>query len=345
MRNTAPRTSIRQVAERAGVSPMTVTNVLRDRAGEVSPQTQKRVLQAVDELGYIPVRSVMQNRHVSTNAIGVLFLQDMKGAVGYPTFLGICDRAQSLDHDLTILLRREPLWSNADIQFLDRRCDGFIFVGDAKPELRQTLVTHRIPLVECYSVSPPQGVARILGDNRQAMHLAVQCLVQAGHTKIAHFGGPKINGEAQQRAEAFCDAMQSASLSDNLIICGDTWGDRWGFDDEVDEGGETRPLARALLDEKPTAVVCANDLLALTLWKEAERRGLSVPGDLSIIGMDNLVQAAAQGLTSVSVPFDAIGEAAVEAVISLIHGGSAESASRVLPVSLIPRKTVGPAKP
>ena len=338
-----PRTSIRQVAQKAGVSAMTVTNVLRQRTDQVSPETRKRVLQAVDELAYIPVRSVMQNRHVSTNTIGVLFLQDRKGAVGYPTFLGITERAQDCDHDLTILLRPQPDWFNGvEIQFLDRRCDGFIFVGDAKPELSQTLVRHHIPLVECYSVFPPPGVARIVSDNRQAMTLAVQSLLDAGHTRIAHFGGPERNGEARERAQGFCAAMQAAGHAHPTVLHAPSWGDTWGFPDASESGADTRPLAEALLKTGATAFVCANDLLALTLWKTAENLNLCVPHDLSIIGMDNIVQAAAKGLTTIAVPFEQIGTCAVNAVLALIKGESAEAASRVVPATLITRKSVGP---
>ena len=89
------RTSIRQVAERAGVSAMTVSNVLRNRTERMAPETRERVLSAVHALDYVPVRTAAQNRHVTTNALGVVFIQEMQGAVGYPTFLGMCARAQA----------------------------------------------------------------------------------------------------------------------------------------------------------------------------------------------------------------------------------------------------------
>ena len=104
------RVSIRQVAQRAGVSAMTVSNVLRDREGQMVGETRRRVLEAIHELGYVPVRSSMQNRHVRTNCLGLVFIQSMQGAVGYPTFLGMCERARQVDYDLTMLLRSEPDW-------------------------------------------------------------------------------------------------------------------------------------------------------------------------------------------------------------------------------------------
>ena len=87
------RSSIRQVAARAGVSPMTVSNVLRNRSEKMAEETRQRVLQAIHDLDYTPVRTAAQNRHVTTNAIGVVFLWDIESVVGYPTFFGMCDRA------------------------------------------------------------------------------------------------------------------------------------------------------------------------------------------------------------------------------------------------------------
>lgn len=325
---------------------MTVTNVLRHRAS-VTEETRKRVLSAVEELNYIPVRSAVQNRHVATHAIGVLFLQEMQGAVGYPTFLGLCKRAQQFDHDLTIILRSDPNWSRpgSEVRFLDRRCDGFVFVGDERPELSSLLVRHKVPVVECYSVAPPSGVARVVSDNAQAMRLAVARLVELGHTRIAHVAGPEYSHEARVRHEAFREAIQTQLGTEaRFIVQGDSWGDLWGFDYGSDPGHKTRPLANAVLDMDVTAVVCANDLLALAVWKMAATRGLRVPQDLSIIGMDNIVEAERRGMTSIAAAFQDIGAAAVDAVLHLIDGGDSREASRVLPVTLIERQSIGPRR-
>lgn len=341
------RTSIRQVAERAGVSPMTVSNVLRNRAEKTSEQTRQRVLQAVHELGYLPVRMAAQNRHVTTHAIGVVFIQEMESAVGYPTFFGMCHRARQLDHDLTIFLRSEPDWvkPGTEASFLDRRCDGFIFVGDNRREVSEVLIHHQIPVVECFSVSPPLGAARILSDNASGMHQAVRHLVEKGHRRIVHLAGPSSNSEAIERREGFRCMMRECGLADyaDCIVQADTWGDYWGFAEE-DEGLTTRPLTEAVLklvsEQGVTAAVCANDLFGLALWRMAEEYGLRVPEDLSITGVDNTMEGVLRGLTSVAQPFEQIGCAAVNAVIALLEGTDAAQASQVLPVALIERRSV-----
>ncbi len=321
---------------------MTVSNVIRDRAGQMGEETRVRVLAAIHALDYVPVRTAAQNRHVATNAIGVVFLQEMQGAVGYPTFLGMCSRAKQTDHDLTIFLRSEPDWvkPGTEAQFLDRRCDGFIFVGENRPEISEALVRHRVPVVECYSVNPPAGVARVLGDNADGMHKAVKHLVSLGHQRIAHIAGPQDDLEAVERREGFREAMQRAGLPAyaDCIMQADSWGDFWGLG-AGNDGAETRPVAEAALKLDVTAVVCANDLFALALWRLAEEQGLCVPQDLSIIGVDNIVEGMHRGLTSVALPFEQIGRTAVDALLVLLEGGKETDASAVLPTELVQRRS------
>lgn len=324
---------------------MTVTNVLRHR-GRVAEDTQKKVLEAVEALNYIPVRSAMQNRHVPTNALGLLFHQEMRGRVGYPTFLGICDEAQEHDHDINIVLRSSPDWvrPGVEVQFLDRRCDGFIFVGDDRPELSAALVRHGVPVVECYNPAPPEGVGFVVGDNAMGIRLAVTHLVEMGHRRIAHLAGPEHHYEARIRRDSFCETMRelTGDPSTNQIVQGDSWGDGWGFNYGDYPGHRSRPLAEAILSKDVTAIVCCNDLLALAVWKMALQMGLRVPEDISITGMDDITESASQGLTTIAQPFQQVGRAAVTALLGLIAGADSKSVSRVLPVELVQRRTTAP---
>ena len=326
---------------------MTVSNVLRNRTDKMGEETRHRVLQAIHALDYIPVRAAAQNRHVMTHAIGVVFLWQIEGVVSYPTFFGMCDRARQLDHDLTIFLRSEPDWvkPGTEAQFLDRRCDGFIFVGDNRREISEVLIRHHVPVVECFSVHPAPGAARILSDNASGMRQTVRHLAEMGHRRIGHLAGPCDNTEAVERRAGFRDAMCENDLSGHAdcIVQADTWGDRWGFGKE-DDGRLTRPFVEAVLKEDVTAVVCANDPFALALWRAAEEKGLRVPQDLSITGMDNITEGALRGLTSVAQPFEQIGQSAVNAIIALLEGADAAEVSRVLPVELIQRASVAPPR-
>ena len=337
------RVSIRDVARHAGVSPITVSNVLHQRIGKFSDETRQRVRQALQELNYIPVRSAIQNRHVETHTIGVVFVfvQDMLLTVGYRTFKGMCDRCRQRDYNLTVILRSAPNWlaPETEAQYLDRRCDGYIFVGQNRPELSKFLISQQLPVVECYSVDPPPGVVRVLPDSAAASRIAVEFLAKRGHSRIAHLAGPHGHLEAELRRQAFQDTMraQGNNAFADCIIQGDSWGRDFTKERPMPE---IRPLTDAVLATGATAVVCANDPLALDLWQAAEEKGLRVPEDISILGMDNTEQGDYQGLTTIDFDFEAIGGAAVDALIAVKQGADYLEASRVMPVTLVERRSV-----
>ena len=338
------RASIRDVAQRAGVSPMTVSNVLRRRSGRLSEETRLRVVEALQELNYIPVRSAVQNRHVTTHAIGVVFLQSLQGFVGQRTFWGMSERARELDHDLLIVLRSQPNWMATDVaaQFLDRRCDGYVIVGSFQPELSAMLAAHEVPVVECYSVHPPAGVTRVVGDDAGAMRLAVEALWDRGHRRIAHLGGPVGDGEADLRCAAFRADMAERGANASGTIRRAQWR---GLDCRNRPIPELCSLVEAARTREVTAVVCANDGLALDLWQAAEELGLNVPTDLSITGMDNTEQGSLQGLASLAVSFEQIGRAAVEALLARARGEDCVTTGCMIPAELILRRSVAPASP
>src|SRR5689334_14129267 len=117
------RPSLRQIAERAGVSSQTVSNVLNNRNSRTSEETRQRVLCAVRELNYIPIRRpAMQNRHVETRAIGLVFLdemkflQDLRERLGWHTFAGMRDRARHHQYDLLLLFRAQTDWNEQGVE-------------------------------------------------------------------------------------------------------------------------------------------------------------------------------------------------------------------------------------
>ena len=335
------RSSIRQVAARAKVSAKTVTNVLRERA-IVAPETRDRVLEAVRALNYIPVRSAMQNRHVQTHVISVVFDHTSRQSgtgwhsLDMATLEGIRDGAQQEGYDLLINLRRQPEWmrDREEHWLLDRRSDGFIFVNPRDPQrtrkLMDALVRHQIPVVGCFTTDVPTGVGTVIADSDLAMRLAVEHMARHGHSRIAHLAGAEWHSETRLRREGFRRAMLDCGLQcpAGCII-------------ETGQWSENNPIAmESLLRQDFTAVVCWNDDLAVELWAAAEAAGREVPRSLSIIGVDDTYAARTRGLTTVTNPFGRIGREAVEVVQGLINGDAYETCHRRLPVELIERQSV-----
>jgi len=348
------RSTVRQVAERAQVSRMTVSRVLQGRRHQVSEDTFERVLAVIHEMNYVPVRPVMQNRHHQTNTIGMVpyFRNPSRNLIDSLTFEGLCDCASQNGHDLFIMLRGESEWmaNREELRFLDRRSDGFIFISPGAHEWQtalETLVQHKVPSVVCYRRDVPDGVAWVDPDNERIVQLALGYLWSAGHQNIAYVSGPKtfadapgllanvsgprVNYDDESRIRFFCEQLSAHGQSEPFILC--PADPNWQL---------ARAEVQTLLDSGATGVICANDHMALELWDHLDAMGLRVPDDLSIVGVDNQLLGAHRGLSSIGFGYDEVGRLAVQAWLELRAGAKPTDCCKVVPVSLSERASVAP---
>jgi DNA-binding LacI/PurR family transcriptional regulator len=346
------RASNQMVAQRAGVSAMTVSRVVQGRRDLVKPDTYERVLAAMEELNYVPVRLTMQNRHVPTNTIGLVptYRAPTRSLIDSFTYAGICDRAAAHGFDIFTMLRPEAEWmaNRSEMRFLDRRSDGFIFISPGCGEWTralESLVEHEIPAVVCYRRDVPEGVAWVDPDNEAIIQLAVECLTRRGHSKIAYFATPNpgaadrdlladLSGERAMfddvaRRRCFTRTMRDAGHEEYCECFVEAA--RWPLDVSV---------AQALFESGATGVVVGNDALAMQLWDVATAMGLRVPGELSIVSIDDHPGADYRGLTSVAFGYDEVGRLAVETWVKLNQGTAATDCCRVVPVHLVERASV-----
>jgi LacI family transcriptional regulator len=332
------RATIRQVAELARVSPVTVSNVLRGLDHRAAPETRKRVLEAARALNYIPVQApTVQNRRSETRVVSVVFQHTdiTRHLIDLYTYEGLVEGARKHGYDLLTLLREQPEWTTEgdDIRFLDRRSDGIIFaismMGRWERAL-ETLSRHAVPAVVCYRRQTPPGIAWADVDNAGAIETAVQHLTERGHQKIAYIAGPNINYNALERERAFVRALESRHLDlprERIVT---------GYDNDYNIYHDA---LNAVLKQDISAVVCFNDSLALALWDLAEARGLRVPHDISIIGIDNRPAGETRGLTTIMHSFSDVGRLAMEAWVELKNGNDPESCNKIAPVHLIERNS------
>jgi LacI family transcriptional regulator len=330
------RTSIRDIAARAGVSAVTVSNVLRGRESRASEETRERVLEIARELQYVPVaQPLTQSRHTQTHIIGLVFDHgEPEEYWGTRTFRGLREGALEHGYDLLTILRARPNWmlDAEELNFLDRRSDGLIFIVPRdRYGVLESLVRHKIPAVSCFIADVPPGVATVVLDDVDAMRQAVKYLVERGHKRIAHLAYHAERADFAGRVSGYRSAMKSAGLARHINIV--QGGDEDGWQPRVVELVEKRGV---------TALTCSNDLIALIARNLADERGWRVPQDLSLIGMDDMPQAEKRGLTSMRFSSEAVGRFAVEAIVRLMNGETAASCSKVVPVELIERISVAP---
>lgn len=334
------RATIRQIAQEAGVSHVTVSHVLRGVENRVSPAVRERVMLAAQRLNYIPVKPpTAQNHHVETRVVTLVPEQhygELYYELDFFTYQGIIGGARHHGYNVLTMVRHEEKQGGErqPLRFLDRSSDGFIFTASLQEQWLRVLdvVAHnQVPCVVCYNREVPDGVAWVDVDNGAAMRLSVEHLVKRGHTRIAYLAGPSDNFNARERRREWLTAMREHGLEalEGFVVQGP----------RDEDAGNNQAIA-SVLNLGVTAAVCFNDVLALALWDAAEAQGMSVPHDLSLIGMDNRPMAQERGLSSISHSFIDVGRLAMDAWVELKNGADAATCSKMAPVQLVSRNSV-----
>ncbi|MFK0120469.1 LacI family DNA-binding transcriptional regulator [Streptomyces sp. NPDC090994] len=272
--------TIRDVAERAGVSKSLVSLVLRGADG-VRPERREAVLRAARELGYRPnaaARSLSERR---TRTVGVL-LDDLRN----PWFVDLLDGLNAVlrDNDLHVLLsdaRLNRRWGPGDAAgpLRDLGVDGLVVVGTLPGPAALEDVAARVPVVVAGAREPvPPGVDVVAGDDERGARLVTEHLIGLGHRAVAHLAGYGAVGELRRRS--FASAMRDHGLAGRATVepC-----------DMTEEGGyrATVRLLGGRGPDRPTAVFAVNDVACVGALSAAEELGLRVPHDLSVAGYDN----------------------------------------------------------
>jgi DNA-binding LacI/PurR family transcriptional regulator len=312
-------TTLTEVARHAGVTPATVSNVLRNR-GKVGAATRERVLAAVAELGYRPnltARALAEGR-APTLALMVSSIANPF----YPEFALEAERAARRQGHFLLVCNTDND-SNVGSAYLNQIAGSLsqgVLVMNADLHFDDLLKTqrHGASVVLCMWEKPdePPGLPCIAVDFRKAGRLAAQHLLDLGHRRIGAIVGSEPDGVQAIRYVGFVDALRDtdAALLEGL--------DRETIhaDDNV-EGGYAATIA--LLDRSPdlTAIFVSNDFPALGVLHAEADRGLRVPEDLSVIGITDIhwARLARPALTTVAVPTAQAAQMAVELVLELIR--------------------------
>ena len=271
--------TLEDIAKKVGVSKSTVSKALSG-AGDVSQSMRRMVLEAAVELGYSRLRRAEEAPKLA------VFITNMDYETpedfGYDIIVGFRKMAEPDGYavhiiPLTIQMEQESPYEEYMMRHNYR---GALFLGLSlvHPWL-EDFKTCRIPTVLYDNqVSGNPYVAYVGADNREGMHMAVSHLVSLGHRQIGYLGSALGAYIYQQRYKAFFEALEVNGLPSDP--------DRTGLSELVEEC--IRMHLQRLLDMGCTAIVCSHDVLARRVMEECQRKGLSVPGQISIIGFDDL---------------------------------------------------------
>ncbi len=310
------RTTIADVAKVAGVSKATVSRVLSGNYEYMREDTRLNVEEAIEKLGYRPnkiARSLTSNR---TNTAAILisdvgnpFYSDVIHGVEDVAFDGnydvfLCNTKYDTDRGLTFIR-----------SLIDKRVDGILFMSSSVSDLwLEEMRRNNVPVVVLdWEVNAPGSIVSTIGvDFALGIQEAADHLVSLGHRHVVHVSGPLNLRTARDRRDAFLHGMNKHGISTEGIpvIEGNL---------QID-GGKRAFEQMMALPQKPTAVFTANDLTALGIIAGARAHGLSVPQDISVIGLDNiwLAEQVDPPLTTVSLPRYEIGQLAMEMLFDLL---------------------------
>lgn len=326
------------IAAASGVSEATVSRVLNDQKG-VSEATRQRVLQTVDELGY---ERPSKLRPKSAGLVG-LIVPELDNPV-FPALAQIIETEISTAQYTAVLCTQTRGGISEDDyveMLLERQVSGIVFVSGAHASLTSSLDRyHRLrkqglPIVFINGYSPTIDAPFVSCDDASAAIVAVDHLWDLGHRRIGLAVGPLRYTPVVRKRMGFDAAMRARGITTIDDVVAETTF-------TVEGGGAA---AEQLLDAGCTAVICASDLMALGAIAAARRRGLSVPGDFSVIGYDDspMMVFTDPPLTTIRQPVLDMGLAAARALLDEIGGSPAPRAEFMFRPELIVRGSTGPA--
>lgn len=325
--------TIHDVAKASGVSVSTISRVLNQKS-DVAAETQQRVLEVIQKLGYSSNLAARSMRSSRTYMIG-LIVPDVEYPYSLEVLKGVNHAIATSDYDLLIYTTGSFQKQDTALheqQYVSRLngavTDGVIVVTPSAPSFSSTA-----PIV---SIDPHVIIEKyptVYLDHYQGAAEAMRYLLGLGHRRIAYISG-RSGMQNEGRFQAYCDMLTEAGIAydPDLFFEGDY----------SIQGGAAGARALLALSDRPTAIFAANDQTAIGVYEAVNQLGMSIPDDLSLVGFDNIPEARYYHLTSVEQPLIQMGIMAVELLIKAIEGEKIDNTITKLPARLVVRESCQP---
>jgi DNA-binding LacI/PurR family transcriptional regulator len=342
--------NIQDVARHAGVSASTVSNALNRRTHRMGKETLARVEAAIAALGFVPNRAARQLKTGHTPLIGLLvpsIANPMYGAVAREI-----EAAAQRRHGFRVLLGSTDRDAAQESRFFDdllaHGVRGVVIVSSLADERHVEAAVERGLVVVSYDRrATPAGASRVdhfSVDNVEAARLATAHLLALGHRRIAL---ATVSGRTMSRCDkidGFLGAARAAGLGDAARVLEAPTASAYG-DAEMSDAGRALALRLAGDAARPTAVIAINDMLALGLMAGLRETALAVPGDVSVVGMDDLFLSALSNpaLTTVRLPLREMAEGVVSRLIARLGDSALAPGEFIFQPELVARQSVAAA--
>ena len=331
--------TIRDVAKRAGVAPITVSRVIND-SGYVSQETRARVEAAVAELGYVPNTLARSLRSRRTNTLA-LVLTDITNPFWTTVARGVEDAASEAGFTVIFCNTDESeVEQDRYLQVvLQKRVDGVLLVPARSTVEPVALIQEQgTPVVVLDRRVPEARVDVVRCDSEGGAYQLARLLLSLGHRRIVMLSGPREVSTAEDRVAGYRRALAERGLSDDELVIYGAFTQASGYE----MAGQALAHAR-----RPTALFAANNFIAIGAMRALRDAGQRVPEDVALVGFDDLPPALVIDpfLTVVAQPAYEMGQRATELLLARLSEGSAQAYQEVvLPTEVIVRRSSGPAR-
>jgi LacI family transcriptional regulator len=338
MRGIRSAPTLEDVAKSAGVSTATVSRCLNTPERLVE-STRERVMKAVEQLGYTPNFGARVMAAKRTFTIGAI-IPTMENAIfarGLQAFQEELHR-----RGFTLLVSSSAYQPDVEEEqirtLVSRGADGLLLIGyDRDASIYDYLESQEVPSIVAWTYQATAQRPSVGFENRASMRDLTQEVLRLGHSKIGVISGVRNgNDRARERVEGIEEALVSKGFATDKMKVVETYYDvecgARAFDELMDQ------------KERPTAVICGNDVLAAGALRQARERGFDVPGDVSITGFDDieLSRIVVPALTTVHVPHREMGRIAARELADMVEGKSSGTSTK-LQAELRLRESLGPA--
>ncbi len=325
--------TVKEIAKMAGVSVTAVSFVLNDKPG-VSAETRKKVQKIIQETGFRPnlnSKKLLLNKSFNISLMINSFSSPFEDLFYFEITRGILNRSRKYNYNIVM---SKPVMAQSELPDIvySGDTDGMIFMQDISPALMEKAIASGVPFVVVDSHSTNEQVTSINPDYCSATHAATTYLIQHGHKDIAMIASKTVPEFYDQTFSGFEAALKEHNLTPNPDFCG------LAATDEA----SAYEVAKNLFTEKnrPTAVVCTVDSFAIGAMRCAKDMNLSIPKDVSFIGIDDILLSRyiEPKLTTIGIDKVEMGALAMDLLQQKIKGKKTESV--LLPMELIVRDSV-----
>ncbi len=322
--------TIKDIAKKSGFSITTVSKALNDYP-DISQKTKKKILDLCERMGYVPNLSARSLVLKKSYTIGVVFEEITGVGLQHPLFSKILESFKNeVEHEgYDILFLSKNLIEKKDsyLQHSKRKQVEAVLVLCAQYDSKMMNDIYKcdIPSVVIDFVS--QDTLTVTSDNYSGIEKAIEYLHKGGHKKIAHITGGQHTYVGNQRIEHFNSLIKKHNLitKDEYIVEGPTFTKEEGY-------GAMKKILE--LEDKPTAIFCSSDMLAIGAIKAIEEHNLSVPEDFSVIGFDGITlgQLISPRLTTVKQNTEMMGKIAANNIIDMIKNNKKQHTGKTVSV-------------